>query len=53
MKNERIAELEAILLPDGDYGEFGENLRATFNRNPEQSALWDELDALLKEQAKY
>jgi hypothetical protein len=52
-RTERIAELEAILLPDGDYGDSGENLRSTFNRDPEQAALWAELDALLQEQAKY
>lgn len=51
--NDRIAELEAILLPDGDYGECGENLRSTFNRDPEQAALWAELDALVQERAKY
>jgi hypothetical protein len=45
----RITELESILLPDGDYGECGENLRSTFNRDPEQSELWSELDALLQE----
>lgn len=44
---ERIEELEAELMPDGEHGESGENLRSTFNRDPAMADEWAELDALL------
>jgi hypothetical protein len=44
---ERFEELEAELMPDGEYGESGEDLRSTFNRDPALKDEWAEYDLLL------
>jgi hypothetical protein len=46
-QTERLDQIRQILgLDDGDYDEHGANRRNSFNRDPQQAALWTELAQL-------